>query len=129
MKQWKTPVSVICVFLLGAVAGGLVTYRVCQQNIENIMRDDPRTMRELIVRRLQHKLNLDPGQLEQLRAIVRETHAEMKTVRRRFRPEIDQILERSQAKVRAFLRPDQLERYDRIVAERRRKREINDNDK
>lgn len=88
-----------------------------------MIKGDPKAMRELIVQRLNHKLHLDTNQLYQLRSIVKETHDEMGNVRKQFRPQIEEILARSQNRVRAILRPDQLEKYEKIVAERKKKRE------
>jgi hypothetical protein len=129
MKQWKAIASVILVFLLGAMTGALVTHTIYRQKMENIIKDEPRTIREVIVQRLDRKLSLDPAQLEQVRAIVRETHSEMKNVRKQIRPQIDEILTRSQAKVRAILRPDQFEKYEKILAERKKRRETEENNK
>jgi hypothetical protein len=124
MKKWKTIVSIVLVFLLGALAGGLVTYEINLQKVERVVRGEPRSTREFIVRRLDRELHLDAAQREQLRAIVEETRLEMKAVRKQFRPQIEEILIRSQDKVRALLRPDQREKYEKIIAERRKKREI-----
>jgi hypothetical protein len=124
MKKWKTIVSIVLVFLLGALAGGLVTYEINLQKVERVVRGEPRSTREFIVQRLDRELQLDAAQREQLRAIVEETHLEMKAVRKQFRPQIEEILIRSQDKVRALLRPDQREKYEKIIAERRKKREI-----
>jgi len=123
MKKWKAIVSVILVFLLGSLAGALVTHEIYQHRIVSIIKGDPNAMRELIVQRLNHKLYLDTNQLYQLRAIVKETHDEMRNVRKQFRPQIEEILARSQNRVRAILRPDQLEKYEKIIAERKKKRE------
>lgn len=87
------------------------------------MQQEPRTMREVIVERLHHKLNLDEKQLEQLREIVKETHDEIKNVRKQFRPQIEEILERSRNRVRTILRPDQLEQYEKMIAEHKKRRE------
>ena len=129
MKKWKTIVSIILVFLLGSLAGALITHEIYKHRIENIIRGDPKAMRELIVQRLNHKLHLDTTQLVQLRVIVNETHAEIKNVRKQIRPEIEEMLESSQNRVRAILRPDQLEKYEKIIAERKKRREKEENTK
>jgi hypothetical protein len=126
MKQWKAIISVIIVFLLGASAGALMTHRIYQQKIENIIRDEPKTMREVIVQRLNRALDLDTTQLEQLRGIVRETRSEMKDLRKQIRPQMEEVLARSQARVRAILRPDQIEKYEKIISERKKRKENND---
>ncbi len=123
MKQWKTIISVILIFGLGALSGATLTYKIYWQKMENIIRDEPRAMREVMVQRLNSKLNLDAAQLEQIRTIAKETHAEMKSVRRKIRPEVEEVLARSQAKIREVLRPEQREKYDQILAERRKRHE------
>jgi len=123
MKKWKIIVSVILVFLLGALAGALVIHKVDQHRIAGIIRGEPGAVGELIVQRLNHKLHLDPQQVEKLRVIVYETHDEIRNVRKQFRPQIQEILDRSRNRVRAILRPDQLEEYEKIVAERKARQE------
>jgi uncharacterized membrane protein YeaQ/YmgE (transglycosylase-associated protein family) len=123
MKKWKIIVSVILVFLLGALAGALVIHKVDQHRIAGIIRGEPGAVGELIVQRLNHKLRLDPQQVEKLRVIVYETHDEIRNVRKQFRPQIQEILDRSRNRVRAILRPDQLEEYEKIVAERKARQE------
>lgn len=129
MKKWKAAVSIMILFLLGAAAGALVTHKIDQERIENILNGEQKTTREFIVQRLNRELDLDATQLEQLRAIVRETHTEVKNVRRQIRPQIEEILSHSQDKVRAILRPDQRVKFEQIIAERRKKRETEENSK
>jgi hypothetical protein len=123
MKKWKIIISVILVFLLGALAGGLVTHKIDQRRIAGIIRGEPREVGEMIVQRLNHKLYLDREQVDKLRVIVYETRDEIRKVRNQFRPQIREILERSRGRVRAILRPDQLQEYEKIVAERKAREE------
>lgn len=127
MKKWKAIISIIVVFLLGSLAGGLVTHEIYQHRIESFIRGEPK--RELIVQRLNHELNLDTAQLAQLRVIVKETDAGIKNARKQIRPQIEEILESSQNRVRAILRPDQLEKYEKIITERKKRREKDENTK
>ena len=129
MKKWKAVLSVLLVFVLGAVTGTLVTHKICQQRIESIIADEPRTTREFIVQRLSHELHLDSAQTEQLRLIVRETRTEMKSLRQQIRPELEKVLARSQDKVRAILRPDQLEMYEKIISRHRMRHELEESDR
>ena len=129
MKKWKALVSIIILLLLGAAAGALVTHKIYQERMENVISGEPKTTRDFIVRRLNREFDFDATQLEQLRAIVQETHAEMKNVRRQIRPQIEEILSHSQDKVRAILRPDQRVKFEQIIAERRKKRETEENSK
>jgi len=121
MRGWKAIVSVVLIFVLGAMAGALAMHRVDQQKIESIMRGETGMTREFIVTRLNRALNLDAAQVQELRVIVRATHAEMRGVRNQYRPQIQEILQRSQDKVRSILRPDQLETFNGLVAERKKR--------
>jgi hypothetical protein len=127
MKKWKAIISIIVVFLLGSLAGALVTHEIYQYRIESFIRGEPK--RELIVRRLSQELNLDTAQSAQLRVIVEETYAKIKNVRKQIIPQIEEILGGSQNRVRAILRPDQLEKYEKIIAERKKRREKEENSK
>ena len=127
MKKWKAIISILIVFLLGSLAGALITHEIYQHRIESFIRGEPK--RELIVRRLNHQLNLDAAQLSQLRVIVEETYDGIKNVRKQIKPQIEAILESSQNRVRAILLPDQLEKYEKIIAERKKKREKEENTK
>ena len=127
MKGWKAVISVILIFLLGGIAGALLMHRTDQQKIESIMHGESGTAREFIVTRLNRELSLDPAQLEQLRTIVGETHAEIRSVRKEYRPQIDEVIKRSQDKVRAILRPEQLEVFNKIIEERKKRHEGEEN--
>jgi flagellar basal body-associated protein FliL len=127
MKKRKAIISILIVFLLGSLAGALITHEIYQHRIESFIRGEPK--RELIVRRLSHQLNLDAAQLSQLRVIVEETYDGIKNVRKQIKPQIEAILESSQNRVRAILLPDQLVKYEKIIAERKKKREKEENTK
>ncbi len=129
MKQLKTIVSVILIFVLGALSGAVVTHKIYRQKMEGIIRAEPGAMRELMIQRLNRKLHLDDAQLQQVRAIAMETHAEMKAARKKIRPEVEEILSRSQAKIRAILRPDQQQKYDQIILERKKRHGMDENAK
>ena len=76
-------------------------------------------MADFIVRRLSWELRLDHDQREQLRVIVDQGQQEMKVVRRQIQPQIEDVLGRSEAKLRVILRPDQQDKFDKLIAERK----------
>jgi uncharacterized membrane protein len=129
MRGWKAILSVVLIFMLGAMAGALVMHRTDQHRIESIMKGESRMTSEVIVARLSRKLNLDAVQEQQLSAIVRETHAQMRSVRNQYRPQIEELLKQSQDKVRTILHPDQLETFNKIVAERKKRHEAEEDNK
>jgi hypothetical protein len=121
MKNWKTILGVVAVFVLGMLAGGLVTAKIFQHRIHQVLTGDQSVVANVIVRRLCWRLRLDATQREQLRAIVSEAQQELKTVRKQVQPQVEEILDRAVAKERATLRPEQVEKFDRLVAERKTK--------
>ena len=129
MKGWKAVVSIILIFLLGAMAGALVMHRVDQRKIESVMKGEAGTTREFIVTRLERELGLDSAQVEQLRMIIKETHAEMREVRKQYRPQIEDILKRSQERVRTILHNDQLASYNKMLEERKKRHWNEDRDR
>jgi len=119
MKNWKAVVGIIAVFLLGVIGGGLVTLGVIRHRVP--FGRGPQAMTNFIVRRLSWDLRLDAQQREHLRGIVQESQQEMKAVRQQVRPQVETILDRADTRIRAILRPNQVERFDKLVAERKAK--------
>lgn len=122
MKRWKSILGVLLVFLLGALAGAAVVHRYDRQSVEAVLSGKGDATAELIVRRLSRSLDLDPAQRDQVRAIVTETRREIAEIRQPVQARIDAALESSRGRVRALLRPDQQEKFDRIQSERRKRR-------
>ena len=119
MKNWKAVAGVLLVFALGGLSGAFVASRVCHRRIERIMRGGPQARVSEVVRRLSRRLDLDQAQQGKLAAIVAEAHAGMEAIRARHEPEVKAVLDRADDKVRAILRPEQRERFERFVARRR----------
>ena len=117
MKNWKAIVGVIAVFVLGGLAGSITTIGLVRHRL--VHGTGGQMMADLIVRRLSWELRLDRVQRAQLRDIVAEGQQEMKVVRKQIQPQVEDILTRSEAKVRVLLRPDQQEKFDKLIAERK----------
>ena len=123
MKRWKSILGVLLVFLLGALAGAAVVHRVGRQSVEAVLSGRGGATVDLVVRRLSRSLDLDPAQRDQVRAIATETHRDIVEIRKPVQLQIEAAFERSRVRVRAILRPEQQEKFDRIQAERQKRRE------
>ena len=117
MKNWKAIVGVIAIFVLGGLAGSITTIGLVRHRL--VHGHGSQMLENLIVRRLSWDLRLDRAQREQLRIIVAEGHEDMKVIRKQIQPQVEELLTRSEAEVRAMLRPDQVEKFDKLVAERK----------
>jgi len=122
MKRWKSILGVLLVFLLGALAGAAVVHRVDRQNVEAVLEGRGGATVDLVVRRLTRSLDLDTAQMDQVRAIVTETRREIVEIRKPVHAQVMASIEISRARIRAILRPDQREKFDRIQADRRKRR-------
>jgi len=117
MKNWKAIVGVIAIFVLGGLAGSITTIGVVRHRL--VHGHGSQMMANLIVRRLSWELRLDREQRSQLRVIVAEGQTEMKAVHKQIQPQVEDVLTRSEAKLRVLLRPDQQEKFDKLIAERK----------
>lgn len=118
-KNTKAILGILLVFLLGAASGALVTYLIHRVHMESFIRGGSAAREEVIVERLSLNLHLDSGQQEQVRGIVHETHGTMREIRRQMQPRIEATLEQGQERISAVLRPDQREKFAKMVAERK----------
>ena len=122
MKQWKSILGVLLVFLLGTLTGAAVVHRVDRQGVEAVFSGRGGATADFVVRRLTRSLDLDPAQQDQVRAIVTETRRDIVEIRKPIQGQIQAAFERSRVRIRAILRPEQQEKFDRIQSERRMRR-------
>ncbi len=119
MKNAKAIAGVVLVFVLGAVCGGVGTYLVQRSKMDHFISGGPAAREELLIKRLAERLSLDERQLAQIRPIVHETHEAIRNVRQQSRPQVEALINDSQQRISALLRPDQKEKFERLMAERR----------
>ncbi|BCS52025.1 hypothetical protein [Geobacter sp. SVR] len=122
MKNIKAILGILLVFLLGAASGSFLTYSVECGRRQSLDRKSPQAKEDEIVRRLTKKLDLDSQQQEQVRAIVHEDYAAIRQIRRLSQPQVQARLEQGQGRINAILRPDQREKFQKIIAERKAQR-------
>jgi Spy/CpxP family protein refolding chaperone len=120
MGTGKAIAAILLIFLLGAATGGLTAHLIYQKRLEGMVRGGPGTMSEMILKRMDRELKLDGTQRDAIRTIIQETHGEMQQIRRQFRPQTRQILAKSEERIKALLRPDQKEAFERLIEQRRR---------
>jgi len=117
MKNFKAIAGILLVFLLGAAGGALVTHMIHKARFEHFISGGHRMREEFVVERLTRKLDLDGSQQEQVKAIMHETYTGIRQIRSRTRPQIEALLAAGQDRIKTVLRPDQREKFVRIVAE------------
>lgn len=113
------------VFVLGLALGGVFGYLFAHRPVSasNPPLSEPER-RAKRVAELTEKLSLTPEQGQQLDAIIKEIHSEMKVARDQNETQIEQLRQKGRAQMRAALTPDQVPKFEEYMrhldAERKR---------
>lgn len=121
MKNWKAILGVVVVFLLGMTAGAFLTGAGAARRLHRVLHGQTAFTAEEITRRLSRQLRLDAAQREQMLTIVQAAQAQITDARTQCQPKVLAALDDFDAKARVVLRPDQLEKFDKLVADRKAK--------
>ena len=128
MNNAKSILAVMLVFILGAVSGALVTHIIHQARFESFTSGGRPAREDMLVKRLTDKLSLNGQQQEKVKTIVHETQLAMQQIRRQSRPQIEAVLTESQQRISVLLTPDQRDKFEKIIAERKLRRHGNGHD-
>lgn len=119
MKKWKAVTGVILVFILGALAGGIADRMMCWHKVESIISGGPKARMEMMVKRLSCELKLNAEQTAKLKEIARDTRIQVREVKKQIKPQVEAIIAVQADKVRAMLTPEQKEKFEKFLAQRK----------
>src|SRR5208282_4246588 len=126
--KFKAATLVFCVFLTGAVVGGLAVHvfgdRIWSTRAYTNANSMP-TGEELL-QQLGQQLDLTAGQRTQVKAVLDQTVSDWHRIYLTVTPELEQARQQGRQRIRAVLTPDQLPKYEvfiRQLDERRAKAE------
>ncbi|MBI2081016.1 MAG: hypothetical protein HYT86_04705 [candidate division NC10 bacterium] len=118
MRRLKGPGVLLALYVLGIATGalGFTLYRTYAAP------DSPggwrgRFDRERYVGRLTQALQLQEGQRQQLDQILDDARGEFGKLRQTIDPQVQAIKERTRARIRQMLAPDQQQRFEAFVKE------------
>jgi Spy/CpxP family protein refolding chaperone len=117
MKNWKAILGVLAIFVLGIIAGGLITHRIYQKRIRAFLRGQGAVPAELIVRQMSSQLNLTADQRAQVVPIINDTRQRIQRIRVQAEPQVREAFQETERRVRELLTPEQCAKFDKIVAE------------
>lgn len=121
MKNWKSLLGIVLIFLLGAISGGLATAVIARRGIDKAINGGPDLFREMIVRKLSHELSITPDQETKLSGIVMATQKEIQAARSEIRPRVAIALVHAQKEISSILTPEQAKKFARIAEVSREK--------
>ena len=119
MKRFRSILGIFAVFLLGMLAGGLITFLVFRAVVTAPRRayveGGPDGVANLLARQFSRRLRTDAAQDAQIRQILRDTAAELEGVVGRVAPEVRETVEKAEARVRAVLKPEQQAEFNKMM--------------
>lgn len=115
MSRTKAIIGVCLVFFLGVITGVALTARFVQKQVHRLVEGGPEALNAMIIRRLDHKLQLDGQQRRQLQDIVENATVQIRDARKEIQPKLISIRADAAAKVRAILKPDQQQKFDKLL--------------
>lgn len=122
MKTYKAAGLVILIFVAGFV-GGVVVTRTFYRNLVKYYVSHPNyTQTNIAIHfemRLNHRLDLNQRQREEVRKILKDARDKMRGVREEFQPKINTISLEARTNIYSVLKPDQQDRFAEFLEENR----------
>jgi hypothetical protein len=113
----------LLVFLSGVVVGVLGDRFHATRSVKARNPYSPEEMRQRYVEDLRSRLKLSDEQLQQLTAILGETHDRFRELRKKYGPETRAIQDAQIEKIRSMLNEKQRAEYEKMRQERDRRRQ------
>jgi hypothetical protein len=125
LKKWKIVIALCLIFLAGLVVGAAITGLYDKHRYESLREGDyPAVVRKMIMKTLARELSLNAGQQREIEAIVKETQAGLKELRKRYGPEAEILIAQGLVKMKGSLTPEQQSRLDRLHAQGKQHRSL-----
>lgn len=115
MKNWKSILLLVLVFVAGVMAGVVGTRTFIRHAIRQAVAH-PEKVQSLLEQNLTRKLQLDGRQQAQLHAIMTESRTQMRELRQNFQPPAAAVFRGTDEKISALLTPEQQARYEKFKA-------------
>ena len=115
MKTWKRILGVLLIFFLGVFVGAVIASAGAAKKLRNTVLGGPEAVMEVIVKRLDQELKLDPEQKRKVQGIMDDAHIKLRQSREKIQPEIEQTLLEAESRTRAILYPKQVPKFDQLV--------------
>ncbi|WP_434044527.1 MULTISPECIES: hypothetical protein [Sorangium] len=118
--RWKPLAVLAAVFLFGGVAGAAIGRSTALSDLEATLRRPPTEARaQFRLRAMRRHLDLTRDQVRELKATLAEAESERERLLAECRPALDELRDRTDARVKSALTPEQRARYEELEAERR----------
>lgn len=117
-SHFQITLYLLAVFLSGAVVGAFAFRLYTVRTIEAAPPSTPEAYRRKYVSEMKARLTLNDDQTARLNQILDQTRARANEVKKRYKPDMDQIHEEQVQDIRAMLGVSQAAEYDKYLHER-----------
>ncbi len=117
MKHWKAILGVIGIFVLGALAGALLTHRLYMNRVRALARGEAVVPAETIARRIGQRLGLTAEQRARLVPLIADTRQRLNRIRADTEPQVREAFQELEGRIRPLLTPEQQTQFDKLLAE------------
>jgi uncharacterized membrane protein len=116
-KPWKLILLLVAIFSAGGVAGWFLALKVNREPVAKRTRPEDWAPQQM--KRLAEKLQLNPEQTEEVKAIVRRNSEELNRLRNYSFAETKIVFERMEREIAEKLTPEQRTKFEQLNKEQR----------
>ena len=121
MRTFKRIVGVLLIFVFGVFVGAALTMGGAVERARETLMGGAEAVMDVVVKRLDRELKLDAEQKRKLLGIVDDARIRLRQSQAKIQPEVEQTLHDAEERTRAILYPQQIKKFDDMVARSREK--------
>lgn len=125
MKQFKTWLVIIAVFVSGVIMGSVGAGYYMKHRIGGLFHQGLPEVRKVVMKKLTSELNLTQDQQDEAMEIVEETQFKLVQLRLQYRPQMEKIIEGGIAELKTKLSSDQQKKLDELYEKIKKRRSLN----
>jgi hypothetical protein len=115
-RRWlRTLLLATAIFVCGALLGGGLTFKIIASGYKRSFQE-PALLAEEITHRMKRRLDLTNAQVQQVRRIILEQQMAFQSLRKEFRPRLDDQIEKTRQELAAVLTPEQARKWEKRFA-------------
>ena len=121
MRTLKRILGVLLIFFFGVFVGAAVGNAGAMQKLRESLLGGPEAVMDVVVKRLDRELKLDPEQKRKLQSIVDDASIKLRQSRAKIQPEVEESLHEAEERTRAILYPAQVKKFEDLLGKSRGK--------
>ena len=119
--NWKAAIGVLLVFILGLIAGALITTAFFKHRATQLFQRGAPALVEVLERRMTRNLGLTPDQKTRVHQYLMENLEERRKLQAPLQPAVQQLNRATVEKIAGVLRPDQAAKFRENLSELRQR--------